>query len=289
MKIHCWDCCYLPCPCIPSFISRLCSRCQHCISVSYRPAIAHASSPTLGYLDVQGLVCLGSVAAVLQIYIFTSKYPHPLPPNTHRCTPVDLILMQSETTLSCLECGRNNTTSGFNYGEHKDIWCKRCHTKLSIFAEQCRLIQHQPGATLPLPNPAPSKSPKKQKELVIQVGKPLPEFGTCSHYKKSHRWLRSTFYCHNSNCGTHEINVWLYFTDFHAVASHTHVTFAMTWLRIMWWREPTGCCVGSAHVSSPTLLASRVCLVVGRWWEANQGLTGRVEKGAETRVRWAGE
>jgi uncharacterized CHY-type Zn-finger protein len=28
------------------------------------------------------------------------------------------------------------------------------------------------------------------KDPAIQEGKPLPNFGTCKHYKKSYRWLR---------------------------------------------------------------------------------------------------
>ena len=109
-----------------------------------------------------------------------------------RCVPVDLILMQCETTLTCLECGRDNTTLGMNYGEHRDLWCKRCHMKLALYVEQCRFIQHRAGTTV-LPTTLQSsgkKRSKKAKEAVIQVGKPLPEFGTCTHYKKSNRWLR---------------------------------------------------------------------------------------------------
>ena len=109
-----------------------------------------------------------------------------------RCLPVDLVLMQSEVTLSCLECGRDNATSGLNYGEHRDVWCKRCHVKLSLYVEQCRFIQHQPGTAV-LPSTAPSsgkRAGRKAREAVIQVGKPLPEFGTCAHFKKSNRWLR---------------------------------------------------------------------------------------------------
>ena len=109
----------------------------------------------------------------------------------HRCTPVDLILIHSDVTITCLECGRENSTSGLNYGTHKDSWCRRCHTKLSVFVEQCRFVQHQAGAG---PSSAEcstsAKKSIKKREPLIQVGKPLPELGTCGHYKKSHRWLR---------------------------------------------------------------------------------------------------
>ena len=37
---------------------------------------------------------------------------------------------------------------------------------------------------------SPHKAPK-QRGQVFKEGTPLPESGTCTHYKKSHRWLRS--------------------------------------------------------------------------------------------------
>ena len=46
------------------------------------------------------------------------------------------------------------------------------------------------------------KPGKKLKDReIIQVGQPLPDLGTCEHYKKSHRWLRlapptKAFTCH---------------------------------------------------------------------------------------------
>ena len=128
----------------------------------------------------------------------------------YSCTPVDLVLMHCEITLSCLECGRDNTTSGINYGEHKDLWCKRCHAKLSVYVEQCRFIQHQPGAQMSLASaPPPKKSKKKsKKEALIQVGKPLPEMGTCQHYKKSNRWLR--YVCMGVCMYGRMVYVWVY-------------------------------------------------------------------------------
>ena len=108
------------------------------------------------------------------------------------CQPVDLVLMQCDPILTCLECGRDNTTCGLNYGEHRDLWCKRCHMKLSLTVEQCRFVQHQPGVVPLVPGGEGRKKRggKKAKEGLIQLGKPLPEFGTCAHYKKSNRWLR---------------------------------------------------------------------------------------------------
>jgi len=34
------------------------------------------------------------------------------------------------------------------------------------------------------------KVPRKVRDPAIQPGNPLPDDGTCRHYKKSYRWLR---------------------------------------------------------------------------------------------------
>ena len=107
-----------------------------------------------------------------------------------RCVAVDIILMDSNVTITCLECGRENTTRCFCYGQSKDVWCRRCHSKLTVYAEQCKFVQHQPKELNRVTSEVPKQSKLKQKEPVLKLGSPLPECGTCEHYKKSHRWLR---------------------------------------------------------------------------------------------------
>ena len=103
--------------------------------------------------------------------------------------------MDSNVAITCLECGRENTTRGFSYGQSKDVWCRRCHSKLSLFAEQCKFVQHQPRELNPVTREAPKQPKLKHKEQVLKLGTPLPEYGTCQHYKKSHRWLRYVLVC----------------------------------------------------------------------------------------------
>ncbi len=54
------------------------------------------------------------------------------------------------------------------------------------------IYNHFPFSRIAPPTATASKLPKtrRPREPGIQLGKPLPEFGTCEHYKKSHRWLR---------------------------------------------------------------------------------------------------
>ena len=108
-----------------------------------------------------------------------------------RCAAVDVVLMDTNVTVTCLECGRENTTKGFSYGQSKDVWCRRCHSKLTLYAEQCKFVQPREldrGAGEVSRQMQPKL--KKKKEPILKLGTPLPENGTCEHYKKSCRWLR---------------------------------------------------------------------------------------------------
>ena len=98
--------------------------------------------------------------------------------------------MNSNMTITCLECGRENTTRGFCYGQSTELWCRRCHSKLTVYAEQCKFVQHQPREMSQVAHQVVKHSKRKQNEPVLKLGTPLPEHGTCQHYKKSQRWLR---------------------------------------------------------------------------------------------------
>ena len=124
--------------------------------------------------------CLLSVSCKSDIAVFV----------IHRCAAVDVIMMDSNVTITCLECGKENTSKGFCYGQPKDVWCRRCHSKLTVSAEQCKFVQHQTRELLQTAHAAPKHAKLKRKELVLKQGTPLPDYGTCQHYKKSHRWLR---------------------------------------------------------------------------------------------------
>ena len=109
-----------------------------------------------------------------------------------RCSSIDIVLLSSDVIITCLECGRENSTKGLSYGQSKFTWCRKCHSKLTLFAEQCKFIQHQPGSFLaaPLGDSSSGRKNKRKLDEGIKEGYPLPETGTCVHYKKSHRWLR---------------------------------------------------------------------------------------------------
>ena len=157
----------------------------------------------------------------------------PLPPSSlPRCAPVDVVLASTQCQVSCLECGRDCLVQGLSAGQTWVSWCRSCHCRLAVGVEQCRFVLHQPGPQLAgerfrvvnlflthaqlfclyilhTAPPTGTVHVSRKKEAKLQEGKPLPEFGTCSHYKKSHRWLRcgcsltrwhwSTFGCFETN------------------------------------------------------------------------------------------
>nr|KAG5703656.1 hypothetical protein BaRGS_002530 [Batillaria attramentaria] len=90
-----------------------CGRCGQTQVATFRPALVHHFSSTIGFLDLDA------------------------------CLPFDVILQNCCSVVTCLNCSKE--------------------TKM--------------GRRLP-------------KDPAIQEGKPLPNFGTCKHYKKSYRWLR---------------------------------------------------------------------------------------------------
>lgn len=134
-----------------------CEKCNASIDAAFRPCMLHHYSNVLGYLDL------------------------------HNATPVDLVLQDCDLTVGCLSCSQEGPVQNLSYGQTKELNCDHCHSKLSIFAESTRFQYIQPRA-----NKTGSSSVhyKMIRDPAVQKGKPLPEKGTCKHFKQSHRWLR---------------------------------------------------------------------------------------------------
>ncbi|XP_071480408.1 uncharacterized protein [Diadema antillarum] len=137
-----------------------CPKCQREQTVAYRPCIVHQFSPVLGFLDL------------------------------NECVPVDLIVFESNFTVSCMMCSDETHVKGFQYGQARQVWCLKCHEKMSISVGSTkfqRLVASTPEG------PKQVVSLKKQRRVndpAIKEGSPLPANGACKHYKKSFRWLR---------------------------------------------------------------------------------------------------
>uniref|UniRef100_A0A4W6CGD1 Nucleoporin NUP42 n=1 Tax=Lates calcarifer TaxID=8187 RepID=A0A4W6CGD1_LATCA len=136
--------------------SAQCEKCSASINAAFRPCMLHHYSDILGYLDL------------------------------HNATPADLVLQECDLIVGCLTCSQD-FPSNLSYGQTKELNCEHCHSKLSILAESTRFQYIQPRTTK---TGSSAVNYKTIRDPAVQKGKPLPEKGTCKHYKQSHRWLR---------------------------------------------------------------------------------------------------
>lgn len=88
-----------------------CTKCSTEMSVHYRPTIAHSFSSIIGYLDLE------------------------------ECTPFDLILIDTEFKVNCLNCHKDGLMNGMQSGQMKNAWCKHCHKKLQFALDSVRFTQ----------------------------------------------------------------------------------------------------------------------------------------------------
>ncbi|XP_036005721.1 uncharacterized protein si:dkey-24l11.2 isoform X1 [Fundulus heteroclitus] len=138
--------------------SAQCEKCNADINAAFRPCMIHHYSDVLGYLDL------------------------------HNATASDLVLQDCSLTVGCLSCSQEVPVENVFYGQTKEFNCESCHSKLSILAESTRFQYIQPRTSS---KTGPSAVAYKTiRDPAVQKGKPLPDKGTCKHYKQSHRWLR---------------------------------------------------------------------------------------------------
>lgn len=131
--------------------------------------------------------------------------------------------------LSFLQCFFHFYFQNLTYGSSHKSWCHNCHSKCEFSISSLRfsgnvnsialedssmkklqvmvdliyvtlvglhitfLLVFQRYQVLLIISEVPLQVAKKKKvdqQLVIVEGAPLPEYGTCKHFKKSYRWFR---------------------------------------------------------------------------------------------------
>jgi len=160
-----------------------CFKCHTSHIISYRKDQMHELSSVLGYLDIQG------------------------------CNPFDTL--SSKFTASCLECSNEVTVNqlpmtGLEYFQN----CQKCHKKASLSIKGIKYIKIKDEKVVSN-GEIKKKSRKKDPSISgLKVGYPLPNEGTCKHYKKSFKWFRFPCcgrafpcdICHEENVkGSHEM------------------------------------------------------------------------------------
>ncbi|XP_029431808.1 uncharacterized protein LOC115075507 isoform X2 [Rhinatrema bivittatum] len=137
-----------------------CEKCSSHISATFQPTMLHQYTALLGRLELQGAV------------------------------PVDLVLQDCVFVVSCLNCSQEGPVQSLSYGLNKEMNCLHCHTKLTVLVETTRFQKIEGYSEKSTGDKAPVRQKKLVRDPAIQPGKPLPEHGTCRHYRKSCRWLR---------------------------------------------------------------------------------------------------
>lgn len=138
-----------------------CEKCNSRITGTFHPSILHQYSSVLGHVDIQGAAAK------------------------------DFVLPECTFMVGCLNCSHEEPVQNLSFGVTKDLNCLNCHSKLSILTEAVRFqkVQRYPSKATGNKDQH-SYGRKKLRDPAIQSGKPLPDQGTCRHYRKSCRWYR---------------------------------------------------------------------------------------------------
>ncbi|KAG5361511.1 hypothetical protein CJU90_2896 [Yarrowia sp. C11] len=137
-----------------------CSQCNQTLVVAFRKNLIHSFNHCAGYLDLEG------------------------------CVPFDM--MPSLFIPTCMNCSESfpQPLKGLQSGFSATVNCRECHIRMTVRIPQCT-FEVIDDYVIPADRLKKVHVRKRAKEnLGIKIGEPLPNEGTCRHYKKSHRWLR---------------------------------------------------------------------------------------------------
>lgn len=137
-----------------------CTKCTNSFGLLWRPEMFGEHSDIMGYIDKEGV----SIFDVL--------------PSCYQ--------------LTCFGCSgtsqQKNVACGMSFFQFN---CLDCHKALQFTIERIQFIRIKKEAPAGVEFRKKTRVAKKdEQEIQIQRGKPLPDQGTCRHYKKSKRWLR---------------------------------------------------------------------------------------------------
>jgi len=154
-------------------VKTACDTCHGDLAVSIQPRIIHASCNTIGVVATSG------------------------------CKPLDFLPSCSfEVQCDCTET--RLMRKQFHQGRWNEEQCRACHVKNAFIFERC-VFQEMRGAASgggaaggrsstrggKEQGSGRSSVPKQYEvDAPLNAGQPLPQTGTCSHYRHSHRWLR---------------------------------------------------------------------------------------------------
>ncbi|CAP66857.1 uncharacterized protein PODANS_4_6500 [Podospora anserina S mat+] len=133
-----------------------CKKCATAFTVRYRQELVHMNSTRAGFIDATG------------------------------CTVADLL--PSTFVPACGKCSHPSLGLVSVRGETTTNICRECHARFAFKIPDVKFLDYAPGMHTRLP---PTSGPRRKTEkLGLHAGEPLPEKGSCQHYKKSYRWFR---------------------------------------------------------------------------------------------------
>eukprot|EP00727_Mastigamoeba_balamuthi_P014116 m51a1_g9327 putative ubiquitin (806) ;mRNA; f:4818-8686 len=135
-----------------------CPKCHFTYTATFRPEPMHESSSIVGYLDNDG------------------------------CRPFDM--MPCTYQALCLGCSAEAVFKSVAFETACNSICRECHGHMSFTVGAVHLNAVRPLEATMSHERKKKKTPVDPREAGIRVGRPLPEDGTCKHYKQSYRWLR---------------------------------------------------------------------------------------------------
>ncbi|KAI8577089.1 hypothetical protein K450DRAFT_253593 [Umbelopsis ramanniana AG] len=143
-----------------------CSTCTQIYGVKVFPDYIHENSITLGLVQ------------------------------TAKCTPIQVL--PSKYLAVCARCDSNckNPITVASFGQKVTVACRACHTPLSLMIDKCTMVRIGGLASDWLQADEQEilkvqrKNLQEKSHSKISLGQPLPNTGTCRHFRKSHRWMR---------------------------------------------------------------------------------------------------
>lgn len=152
-----------------TLIETACSACHSELSIAIQPRIIHASCNTIGIVATTG------------------------------CKPLDF-LPSCSFEVQCDCTSTRVMRNQFHQGRWNEESCRTCHLKNSFVFERCVFQDlgargagkgRAPGrACGSLHGSSPNMPNIYDADTPLLKGQPLPNTGTCVHYRHSHRWLR---------------------------------------------------------------------------------------------------
>ncbi|KAJ1961819.1 hypothetical protein IWQ62_003737 [Dispira parvispora] len=180
-----------------------CSGCHQSLGVRFRPDLFHAHSTSLGYLDCANCVPLDVLPSSYHLVCDRCSV-EVRPPQDTPILNVDPIPaatttapLHSAASAGSHRAGKTHPLGALAVSMPTNLHCIACYNRLHISLGPVQFVRISPGWALTSPDvgllaigKGKNKKGHSKEKLGIVPGQPLPDKGSCKHFKKSFRWFR---------------------------------------------------------------------------------------------------